>query len=176
MAGINKDIFANRFAVQVIAINDGEPAFTEVPTYTSAFSKEAFILHRIEYHFKYSDLDLVVAADDEINAGITTSNKVTAIDSNSMDEKDPCLIDVVRITAALRGAAANMSFIHGPIISDFTSLPGGGIIVPSRPLFGCAEGKNIVANVTCRIRGYFTRIELKADEFLELVDAYRMIA
>jgi len=176
MAGINKDIFANRFGVEVDSLVDGEASFTEVPTYASAFSKEAFIIHRLEYHFRYSEYDLVVAADDEICAGITTSNRVASIDSFAFDEADPCIIDVVRVTAGLRGAAANMSFLHNPIVTDLSALPGGGIIVPSRPIFGACEGKNIAGNVKCRIRGYFTRVELKADEFLELVDAYRMVA
>lgn len=169
-----KELYANRFSVHVSETIAGTRAFAEVPTYAAAFSKEAFIIHRLEYAFTDASLDALVANDDMLMAGLCTSNKVYGL--NPVDSfPEPGVLDVVKITGNLRGAAANLFLNQIPIVKDFTNLPGGGFIVPSRPLFVAVQGGGLVAAVTVDVRGWFTRVELKDAEFLELLDAYRLV-
>ena len=169
-----KELYANRFSVHVSETIVGTRAFAEVPTYAAAFSKEAFIIHRLEYAFTDACFDALVANDDILMAGLTTSNKVAGL--NPPDSfPEPGVVDMVKITGNLRGAAANLFLNQIPIVKDFTSLPGGGFIVPSRPLFVAVQSSGLVAAATVDVRGYFTRVELKDNEFLELLDAYRLV-
>lgn len=175
MAPLNsKDQFANRFAVSVTESVAGTPTYTEVPTYASAFSKEAFIIHRLEFSLPFTILQLLVAAGDYINVILASANHYTSLTSQEM-YKEPGVIDHFHIGAELFGAAANMMHATMPIVKDLTTLPGGGIIVPARPLYVGVHGVSVAAQVTVFVRGYFTKVELKDAEFLELMDAYRMI-
>jgi len=62
-----------------------------------------------------------------------------------------------------------------PFVRDFSGLPGGGLIIAPRPLFVAVKGNSLATAVTASLRAYFTVINLSADEYLELVDFYRIV-
>lgn len=169
-----KDNYANRFFVKGFEDVAGTPKFVEVPTYSNAFAHEAFLVHRLEYFFRPADFDLLVAAGDMIACALTTSNNISTITEYD-SASDPAVQDLCQVHFNLRGAAASFQFRDQPIVHDFTSLPGGGIMVPARPLFICINGESLASVVTAGVRGWFTRMELKADEYIDLVDAFRLI-
>jgi hypothetical protein len=169
-----QDKFANRFCVTVGETIAGTIKYVEVPTYVEAFSHRAFLLHRLEYHVPPGDLDMIIGATDSICMALTSVNNIGSI-SGAIAPEDPGLIDLVQFQECLRGAAASFSFNNMPLMHDFTSLPGGGILVPARPIYGAIQGVSLAAACKGYIRGWFTQVELKADEYLELVDAYRII-
>lgn len=171
---MNKEAFANRFAISCAESAAGTVAHAEIPTYASAFAKEAFIIHRLEYIFTATDLANLTAQGDVICAGITTTNKTTSMLAPDAS-KDSSVLDFINLVTMLRGTAATLFVHQNPVVKDFTNLPGGGIIAPSRPLFLAVQGLAMGATVNVYCRGWFTKVELKADEFLELVDAYRLV-
>lgn len=175
MAPLNsKDQFANRFSVHVTEAGVGIPSYEEVPTYASAFSKEAFIMHKIEYFFPSTCLNALVADSDILYAALTTQNFQTTL-APLTSVREPGVVDMIEIRAHTVGAAANFVMMEQPFIHDFTSLPGGGLIVPARPIYIGVSGAGIAVAASVDVRGWFTKIELKDAEFLELIDAYRMI-
>jgi hypothetical protein len=171
---MNKELYANRFALHVTEAVAGTPSFSEVPTYASAFSKEAFILHRLEYSFPSAILQLVVAAGDSLNVVVSTANHFTSLIAQDTF-KEAGIVDHFHLYAELFGTAANMLHETQPFVKDLTSLPGGGLIVPARPLYVGVQGISIAGQVSVFARGYFTKVDLKDQEFLELLDAYRMV-
>jgi hypothetical protein len=73
------------------------------------------------------------------------------------------------------GVAAAGMFVMNPYTKDFTSLAGGGILVPPNPLYLAVQGNNLVNAQTVYARLFYTHVELKPDEFWELVEARRII-
>lgn len=166
--------FANRFFCEAHEAAAGTAAFTEVPTYLNAFEKKAFVIHRLEYNFENGIIPLMAAAGDMVCAALTTTNVYTTLRPQDI-LNEPGLHDYVALEALMVGAAAGRQDAIAPIIHDFTELPGGGLIVPGRPLFVGAYGYSLANPVHVSVRGWFSIIELKAEEFLDLVDAYRIV-
>jgi len=171
---MNKDVYANRFNVHLSETIAGTARFVEVPTYANAFSKEAFVIHKLEYAFSQTDLDSLVANQDGLVACLSTANHMSSIAIGAAFP-EPGIIDMVQIMANLRGAAATLFLRDAVVTHDLSTLPGGGIIVPARPLFVGVQGIGLGAAVTVDVRGWFTKVDLKDQEFIELVDAYRLI-
>jgi len=169
-----KDQYANRFNVHVAEASVGVPSFVEVPTYASAFSKEAFVIHRLEYWIQNSHFNQLVADADRIMMALTTANHYTTLNAAAAFP-DPGIVDLCEVFSHLIGTAANALIQTFPIIKDFTNLPGGGLIVPARPIFVGVMSSGVATGISIDVRGYFTKLELKDNEFLELLDAYRMV-
>ncbi|GAH07378.1 unnamed protein product, partial [marine sediment metagenome] len=73
------------------------------------------------------------------------------------------------------GTAGTALILRKPFTKDFSSLPGGGILVPPNPIYIFAKGNALgsARTVTCRI--FYTVRILKAEDFWELVELRRMI-
>lgn len=144
--------------------------FTEIQTNVNVFDKVAWVLHRIEWYIPYATYALFDASGDELSAALTASDKIT-----SLDLSNPGVIDLMTMTKFL-GTAVGYSYEHFPIARDFGSLPGGGLIIAPRPLFLAIKGTGNATVATAKCRFYFTAKVLKADEYLELVDFYRLVS
>lgn len=167
-----KDQYANRFEVHCLEDTANGGKYVEVPTYMSAFSKEAFIIHKIEYLFPMATIRLILDDNDSIMAFLSTNNSISTVHAT----QEPGLLDFVELSRLAFGTAASASLHINPIVHDLSTLPGGGIIVPARPVFGSVKGTSLASACSVRIRGWFTRVELKAEEWLELVDSYRIVS
>jgi hypothetical protein len=73
------------------------------------------------------------------------------------------------------GAAASGMFVELPYTKDLSTIPGGGLLVPPNPIYIFAEGAALTNAVTLSCRMFYTSVDLKADEFWELVEMRRMV-
>lgn len=165
-----KDSFANRIYATAIESVAGTLAFTEINTNTSVFDKQAFVLHRLEYYPRTEDINLMVSNADSIEYGLTASNNMT-----SLDMSNPAVIDMHRIGCWFSTAVGHEALTQ-PFSRDFTGLPGGGLIIAPRPLYLAIQGISLAAVVQVKLRAYFTILEMSAEEYLDLVDFYRIVS
>lgn len=144
--------------------------FAQLQTGGMLFERRALIIHRVEYYFGTTQLALLTAEADYINTGLSTNSSISGVSIN-----DPNIIDLVLIQREDDGTAATSHRYQAPHVRDFTSLPGGGLLVPAHPLYLFVQGQSLAsaANMDCRI--YFTTRELSANDFIELVEAMRII-
>lgn len=172
MAPQNKDTYANKFFGTVTESAANTLTFSEIQTNVNIFDKVAWILHRMEWFLgEATGIGLLVANGDRIACALTSSDKITDLDLDN-----PSVVDLYKVERVDYGAAANMHRWEMPIIRDFTNLPGGGIIIAPRPLYVAAEGASLAAASTVSVRGYFTQKQLTPDEYLELIDFYRIVS
>lgn len=164
------DKFANKFYGTVTESAANTLTFSELQTNVSIFEKVAWVIHRLEWFIPYATWQLLAAAADKISCALTASNTLTALGLNAA-----AVIDLLELDYFAYGTAANTIIPQFPIVRDFSNLPGGGLIVAPRPLYVAAVGVSLTAVSTVSVRGYFTTQELKADEYLELVDFYRIV-
>ena len=164
------DRFANRIYAQVTESVAGTLAFSEINTNMSIFDKQAFVLHRLEYYPRTEDLNLMVSNSDYIEYALTASNTIT-----TLDLANPAVIDVHKIGCWFSTAVGHESTFQ-PFSRDFTGLPGGGLICAPRPLYLAARGISLAATVQVTMRAYFSILEMSAEDYLDLVDFYRVLA
>lgn len=143
--------------------------FAEIQTAISIFEKVAWVISRIEWFLAAAQLQQMADNGDIAQCAVTASNQITALALNN-----PSVIDLLEI-ARFQASAVGYNWWQLPIIRDFSNLPGGGIIVAPRPLYLALKGTTAAAAMTVSARIYFTQMELKADEYLELIDFYRIV-
>lgn len=162
------DKYVNRAFIQTTESAAGTLTFTRLTTGVSLFGKQAFVISRIDWYF--TQYDQLVASADYLQAAITTSNKMTGL---GLD--DPAVVCMKEWHGQLWGTAANCGIFSSPDVEDLSSLPGGGFIVPADPIFLAVQTQSFGSAGVCSARIYFTVVDLKSDEYLELVEAVRLI-
>lgn len=164
------DRYANKFYGKVTESAANTLTFDEIPTNVNVFSKEAWVLHRLDWYMRSADLNLLISEADYINMALTSSNSIASI---ALD--NPSVIDLFRMGVMFKTAVGVM-FHPNPHTRDFSHLPGGGVIIAPRPLYIAIQGVSIAAVAEVEVRGYFSRLEMDADEYLELIDFYRIVS
>lgn len=167
MAG--KDSYSNKFYGKVLESAANTLTCAEIQTATSIFDKTAWIIHRLEYYLLPPIVNLLVGLGDEIHMALTSNNRMTAFGLDDPSVIDVCDLYYHQITAV------GFAMLQMPIIRDFSGMPGGGLIVAPRPLYAGIMGVSLTSAAQYEIRGYFSQVQLKADEYLELVDFYRIV-
>lgn len=158
-----KDLYVNTAYGKVTESAAGTLTFSEIPTNVSVFEKLGWILTRIEWFVPPATSALLVANDDLIHMALTASDNLNALLLNA-----PAVVDyhLFEASEVLRGQ---------PLIRDFSTLPGGGKIIAPRPLYVAIKSASLATPASVETRISFTQKELAADEYLELVDFFRIV-
>ncbi|MBA7586691.1 hypothetical protein ES708_28696 [subsurface metagenome] len=166
-----KDVFSNIAFGSVTESAINTLTFSEINTGVSVHQKVAWVISRIAWHVKPATIFELMLAGDNLDMALTLNNKVDDLANLS----DPALLSRQGLYAHQMGTPASGMVVSQPIEREFSSLPGGGMIVTPKPLYAAVKalGFSTVAQVSCRI--YFTVLELAADEFWELVQASRIV-
>jgi len=163
------DLYANKFYGRAVESAANTLTFAEIQTNVSIFEKMAWILHRLEYFVAPASMALIDDSPDSITMALTGSENITTLGLDN-----PAVIDTFTL-GMKKFSGVGFQFTNVPIIRDFSELPGGGIVVSPRPLFMAVQGASLASAATVEMRGYFTVQALSADEYLELVDFYRIV-
>jgi len=60
-------------------------------------------------------------------------------------------------------------------VRDFSSLPGGGLLTLPNPLYLAVQGESLASAVTVRARIHFSRMDMEAENWIELVEQTRLL-
>jgi hypothetical protein len=132
-------------------------------------SRQAFIVHKVEYLIPAATLALVVAAADALQFGLSLSNSITDIGYDKVEVFD-------RVYLPYDGTLpAGGLCPPQPIVHKFTDMPGGGHIVPVKTMYLYAKGSSLAAATTASCRMWYTVRDLKDSEYLQLVEAYEIL-
>jgi hypothetical protein len=156
------DQFANKAIVHIIM--DGANTLTFAPfTFgVGLFQGVGMVIHRIEYRPTNATLREIAAVTDALTLAVVNTNKL-----DDLVADDPSMMDSQTIVGM--GAAVEPQKI--PIISDFTSLPGGGLIVPANPMFVGMTSGGFAAAGAADVRMWFTFRQLADKDYLELLQS-----
>jgi len=143
--------------------------FSKLETGIAPFEKRGWLISRLEYFVSVTSANWGADAD-ALTYALTASNTIS-----SLDLSDNAVIDYNKITRIDLGAAATGMFMERPIVKDLSTLAGGGVLVTPNPLYMAAVGTALTGATTVKCRMFYTSIDLKADEFWELVEMRRMV-
>lgn len=163
MAKTQTDKYANVMLGSVTESGANTLTFSQMPQVTTLLEKKAFLLSRIDY---VKNDALLAANTDALSYGLSLSNQWT---SPSLAE--PSIIDHHSWVVVDHGAAANAIVASGIETYDLSTLPGGGILIPTRPLYLYAMGTNLGGASTIRVKIFFTIIELTPQDYWDLVES-----
>lgn len=170
MATSESDQFVNMAYASVAESAAGTLTFSELNTGIAIFEKVAWIVHRIDWIIMPAYQNLILAEADSISFALCCSNSLSSLTPSRV-----AVIDYGYIGLDLFGTPANAYMFHVPIIHDFSTLPGGGIIVPPNPLYVAIQGASLASVVLGACRIFFTIKTLEAEEYWELVQARQLV-
>ena len=153
MAGI-KDRYANKAYISVTESGANTLTFSEIQTGMAMFEKVAWLIHRIEWWIGDVARQELTAVTDFLTMALVGNNTMA-----SLSLGDQAVYDIIRLGVVDMGVAAS----------------GGGLIIAPRPLYAAVQAGGFAAAAIVSARIYFTYLELKAEEYWELVEATRMI-
>lgn len=157
------DAYANVAFAYVVQTAINTLVFEQIQMAVGLFQGIAMVIHRLSY-FPNSLAELQVSADD-LTMALVTSNRLSAIS----DVSDPAIIDSVRIQGV--GAATTTNRVHTPIVSDYTTMPGGGKIVSANPLYFALNTAAFAAVTGARLKLEFTFVTLTDRDYLEIIQS-----
>lgn len=163
--GKSMDTYANVFAGTITESAANTLTFSELQTGLNIFDKVGLLVNRIEWDVN-DVLDEVAGSGDGVNLGLSASNAWSTV---SLTERS--VIQVVRQRRKDMGTPATAEYLEEILTYDFSELPGGGLLITPRPLYAFVQGVSLANPVTVTFRMYFTVIQLKGEEYFELLEA-----
>lgn len=164
-----QDLFSNKGYGAVVESAANTLTFSEIQTNVSIFEKVAWVLHRIEWYITQATYGLLADGADHLEMALVASANITDL---GLDV--PAVIDVLDLMR-FQASGVGFTFDTMPKIRDFSSLPGGGLIIAPRPLYLAIKGTSLASAGSSECRFYFTQKTLSAEEYLELIDFYRIV-
>lgn len=167
-----QDTFANYAALTITesAANTFTSAKFQFPF--SIMDKMALVIQRVEYDFLATGTSVWGAAGDCMTAGICVNATIADVDNPA----DPMLVDTVRIRRNDLGTAASGWLMQLPVVKDFTTLQGGGLLVAPNPFYGFVKGISAAAAGIITVKLFYTYMELATDDYWQLVESRRIIS
>jgi hypothetical protein len=166
-----RDVFAQFMRMSVTCTAANTLSFARVVLGTVLFEYAALILHRIEYDISADARGEMTADGDNITVAITGSDTIGTLQSDQ-----PEVYDFVIITQHDYGVAAVGDVSLKPIVHDFTTMPGGGMMVPFQDIYIGLNSTGLASAATARLRAWWTIKELGPQDFLELVQRLRVLS
>jgi len=161
-AGVG-DKFANVAFGYVTCSAANTLTFAQINMGMGIFQRTAMLLHRILFLPTMATLREIVAATDDLQMALVTTNRLTTI----ADATDPAMVAQKRLI----GIAAATGTFETPHVVSFAELPGGGRLIAGNPIYIAANSGGFVSAATVRCQLDFTFVELADADYLELVQA-----
>jgi len=125
--------------------------------------KVGLIIHRIDIEFQSTNMVDLASAGDSITVALVTTNVPTSISSTVNST-----IDLFKIAAAGAGTSQILETVYA---HDFSNFPGGGLIVAPSSLYAALVTSGLGAMATIVMKLHFSILEMKSDEYYELMQA-----
>jgi hypothetical protein len=162
--------YANMAAVALTQSAANTTTWKKLDTQVSLTEKIAWLINRIEATTTYL-ASLFNGDGDTLFYALTRSNLIT----DFLDLAEPSLIFTKMLCRADFGAAAVSLRVDMPIVEDFSTLPGGGILTPATPLYLGIGSTGLAVAANVRMRIYYQPITLTTDQFWQLVETGRVV-
>jgi len=163
--------WANKAVIAVTESAANTLTFAKIEAGISIFEKIGWVIHRINFILSATAYAQFNSTGDYLRLALVTSNTMTSLSPDL--QGTICYKRVNRIDL---GTAATGLFYSEPSISeDFTALPGSGLLVPPSPLYVAAYGGGLAAATTTQFEIFYTTVQLKGDEYWELVESTRVL-
>ncbi len=171
MPAKRKDVFSQIGYVTVTMAAINTLAFNGLSVFSNILTPKGLIIHMAEYFVGTATLQDIDTDGDQFYFGLCGDDSIAAIDQANAQVYDHH--GIIRLESA--GAAANFILVDTPIVKDFSTLPGGGRLLPADRIYIYAGsgGMTVVGNVTCRF--HFTLKDLSAQEYIELAQSLRVM-
>lgn len=158
------DLFPNRAFESVTMSAANALTFSQVQFGVGLFQGIAAIISRIEWFPTAASMAELTTSGDDIECALTNRDDLTSILPTSQN-----VLAHKGIVSKASGTPATLLTWELPLVSDFSSMGGGGLIVPANPLYIALETLGAAAASVLNAVIYLTFKELSDAEYVELI-------
>ncbi len=166
MAKSKKDTFVNRALQRITMSAANTLTFQQVNFAVGIFQGVAIVLHRIRYYVGRSAPIEAIAATDTYTFGLTVSSQIADIAMTHVE-----VIDSIEVRGVVGGTPATLIQDRAPVITDFTTLPMGGMLVAANPIYLGVFSAGLSTALVVDVDILFTFIELSDSDYIELIQS-----
>lgn len=169
------DEFANVATITVTESAANTLTYKKLETGISLNEKVAWVINRVEYFATGNFSTDFNTANDRAFIALSVAQTMATL-SAAASYVDPTLLDLYVLSREDFGIASSGGMFERPFVKDFSTLPGGGIIVPPTPLYAAVQGVGLANPQTVVVKMYYTLLNLSTDQYWQLVEARRIIS
>lgn len=158
------DVYVNRVIDTLTMSGANAITFGQIRFGMGVFAGVAIVVHRVEFHFPAATIDELIAAADWVQVGLVNRDDLAVVDPTSLN-----VLVVAGIQTVVVGAVVGINHLLTPLTVDLTGTPGGGLIVPSNPLYLCLDTSGFVSAAVVHMVLYYTFKTLTDKDYIELV-------
>lgn len=159
------DVYPNRAMFSVLMSAANTLTFQQIRFGMGIFAGTALIISKIEW-FILAPIAELIAAADSIRIAMTNRDDLAAIDADNMNV---LVLKVMNMMSS--GTPANAALFEQPLVSDYSTLPGGGLIVPANPMFIALTSVGLTTAAEVDAIMYYTTKTLADADYIELVQS-----
>ena len=166
MPVIKEDEYANIFQITMTESAASTLTYFEINLGLTLFQKKAILINRVIVDWGLTALASITAVGDALIVAITQSNQPT-----SLVLRDSSCVWKAQKGAKINGTPANLELVNVVETYDLTAIPGGGEFIVPTPLYGAIHGVSLAAAMEVTMRMYFQVIDLKPEQYFELLES-----
>lgn len=163
------DTFAQRFVIRVLQSAANTLTYAKLGLTLGLGEKKAWIIHKLEWFLSITSYQEMTSNGDTLLAALCTSSRPTSILL-----QDESIIAAVQVHRNDAGTAASGNLVQMPIVTDYTSLPGGGLILSPSPLYLAYYTAGLTSAAVCELNGWYTEATLTDADYLQLIEMARI--
>lgn len=166
-----KDLYDQFMVMKVTQTGANVLTFGQVTLGMSLFDYAGLVISRVEYSPGRSAYGELIVTVDMLQLAICGSDGIA-----DLAVTRPEVYDYVNLGVAVSGTPASFQVMTDPIIHDFSTMKGGGLLVPAQNIFLGMDSTGFAALQSATARVYFTVKALSASDFIELVQRLRVLS
>jgi len=170
MAKLPTDNFCSQAVFQVTETAANTLTFDKLETGISVYDKIGWVIARVEIPLTKATYDLFDGNGDILEMGLTATNTITAF-----TDTNPAIYVHRTLMRRDVGTPAVSFFVDTTIVQDFSTLPGGGILVLPNPLYLATKGTGLSGASTVTVRVFFKAIDMNDQDYFNLVQARQLL-
>lgn len=144
--------------------------FEKLEAGISIYDRVGWVINRIETRITAATLALFNGTGDFLSVALTASNQIT-----SLNEDNPSVYAMRRWVRLDFGTAASASIGQQTFVDDYSTLPGGGLLVLPTPLYAGIVGSGLTGPASAYVKLFFKAIELSAEDYFNLTQTRQLL-
>lgn len=161
---------ASQAIISIVESAANTLTFKRLESGLAPLEKVGWILHKILWRLNSGDFALFNGTTDTLELGLVMSNSLTTV-----SDADPAVISRKVLIRTDLGTAASGNFYNTEMETDFSTLPGGGILILPNPLYGSIQGTGLSGAAGAVIRLFFSPVEMSSDDYFNLVQSRQIL-
>lgn len=165
-----KDMYAQIAYIVNVESAANTLSFQALSVFSNILTPKGLLIERVEHYISPVDYNKILDESDSIVFGLCGDSSMSTVSL-----ADAQVYDYNRIGEADHGTPANAELLFIPVVNDYTTLSGGGRLVPADRIYSFIQGVSLASAVTVETRFHFRMLDLSAQEYLELAQALRVL-